>query len=542
MINKLLDKLSVDSLFRLFQGWLPLLQGWRWALSLLGGGLLMALAPVNAWPLAWVALVPLWQVVHSPQQKGRRIATSALLWGVAYHGVALSWFTKLHPITWLGIPWLGSLMIMLFGWVFLTLWGTGIAVSWTGVMVVIGRWQLRQHRAFSGGARVLVGTAVWCAVEWLWSTSPLHWTSLSFTQSPYNLLGLQLGQLSGPITVTAAVVAVNGLLAEGLPAGQRTREESAREGWRYVAGALALFIGLHTLGLGLYSRALNDDPTERLAVGLVQGNIPTGEKLTAAGTRQSRQIYLEGYESLVAAGAELVITPEGAIPRTWNAFLQDRDLLQRAVVKNGVPLLLGTFAHDDIADSTSPLTQSLLLLMPDGTVFGRYNKVKLVPLGEYLPFEPIVGELVQRFSDYGGSMIPGAFTQQLKTPFGVIAAGICYDSAFAEAFRQQVARGAAAIFTASNNDPYPPMMMMQHHGQDVMRAIETNRWAVRVTNTGISGVVDPKGRAHWLSGPNEYATHVGQIYRRHTETPYVRFGDWLTPLLLTVSLVSLLRL
>lgn len=535
----------------------------RWPMGwagLFGGGLLMGIAPVNAWPLAWVALVPLWLVVTRPQQPIRRSFMGALLWGAAYHGVALSWMTSLHPLTWLGIPWLGSLAIMLFAWAFITLWGAGIGLVWVGVMVGVSRWKLATGSPLSGGARVLVGTAIWCAVEWVWSRGPLYWSSLSYTQSPHNLVGLQWGQLSGPLGVTAAIVAVNGLLAQGVLLGKGDRENAGKGkrgtgergkgergkgrwsfgGWeRWVAGAIALFIGLHVVGVGLYGRPLADRPSEVLAVGLVQGNIPTNQKLTGQGIQMARQAYVEGYEVMVAAGADLVVTPEGAIPQRWNSFLQARNLLQRAVVKNGVPLVLGTFVSEDIADAQTPLTQSLLTLTPEGKVMGRYNKVKLVPLGEYLPFENILERVISRLSPLVESMAPGRFDQVLDTPFGPMAAGICYDSAFAALFRQQVLQGGQLILTASNNDPYPPRMLMQHHGQDVMRAIETDRWAVRVTNTGLSGVVDPRGRSHWLSVPNEYVTHLASIYRRQTRTLYVRWGDWLTPLLLVIALIAI---
>ncbi len=503
-------------------------------LAMLGAGLLMGLAPVNAWPLAWVALVPLWRVVHNPQQSFRKVLSYAAVWGVAYHGTALSWITGLHPMMWMGVSWAGSIAIALFAWIFITLWGAAIGMTWVGMMVAIGR-----RQRVKGATRVLLGTALWCATEWVWSQGPLYWSALSYTQSPYNLLGLQLGRLAGPISVTAAIVGVNGLLAEALGEGQYRRGSLDKRNRRFWAWAIALFLGLHLMGWELYSRPLADSPSEALAVGLIQGNIPTDQKLTGKGIRMSRQIYLSGYEALVSEGADLVLTPEGALPQEWDAFLQDRNLLQRAVVERGVPLVLGTFVHQDIDNNRTPITQSLLTLTPEGEIAGRYNKVKLVPLGEYLPFENVLKPLIGRLSPFSASMVPGTFDQLLKTPFGPMAAGICYESAFAELFRWQVKRGGQAIFTASNNDPYSPRQMMQHHAQDVMRAVETDRWEVRVTNTGISGVVDPKGRSHWLSTPNEYATHLETIYRRQTQTPYVRWGDWLTPLLLALSAIAM---
>jgi apolipoprotein N-acyltransferase len=82
---------------------------------------------------------------------------------------------------------------------------------------------------------------------------------------------------------------------------------------------------------------------------------------------------------------------------------------------------------------------------------------------------------------------------------------------------------------------------MQHHAQDVMRAIETSRWAVRATNTGFSGIVDPHGRTEWLSQFRAYEVHAHTIDRRQNQTLYVQWGDWLLPALAGLALTSLVR-
>lgn len=494
----------------------------------------MGIAPVNAWGLAWVAMIPLWWALRrSIETQQIRIALAgASLWGLAYHGTALSWITGIHPITWLGLTWLQSfLAIVVFAWSFISVWGVAIATTWAALFFGFARLAQRagKGKALPIPSQILIGTALWCAVEWLWSRGPLYWSSLSYTQSPSNLWILQLGQLLGPAATTAAIVAVNGLLAEAWL--NRTDRHLRKV---FFSSAIALFIGLHSLGFSLYALPLTDNPSEAIAIGLIQGNIPTNRKLTSAGVQEARNVYIEGYESLVEAGADIVVTPEGAIPQRWNAFLQSRNPLQRSVNRYGVPLVLGTFVREDIDDNTTPITQSLLALTDNNTVFGRYKKVKLVPLGEYLPFEKFVGPIIGG-SPFGSSMVPGTFSQQFNTPLGTFATGICYESAFSRLFRQQVKQGGQLILTASNNDPYPPRQMAQHHAQDVMRAIETNRWEVRVTNTGISGIVDPKGRSHWLSQPNTRTTHLATLYKRQTQTLYVRWGDWLTPLLLAIG-------
>jgi apolipoprotein N-acyltransferase len=170
-----------------------------------------------------------------------------------------------------------------------------------------------------------------------------------------------------------------------------------------------------------------------------------------------------------------------------------------------------------------------------GEVFSRYDKSKLVPLGEYIPFEEFLGGLINRLSPLDAHLAAGSAKQLLDTPFGRAIVGICYESAFAEHFRRQAASGGQFILTASNNAHYSPSMPAQHHAQDVMRAIETDRWAVRATNTGYSGIVDPHGRTLWMSGINTYEIHAATIYRRLSQTLYVRWGDWLTPVLLAVA-------
>ena len=478
-------------------------------LGLLLAGILMGLWP--AWLLAWVALVPLWWVIH--QRAGlRQSALSAFIWGVGYHGAMLQWVLHLHPLTWLGVPWLGSIAIAIFAYTFVTLWGAGIAVTWAIAMAA-----LQRLVPLGNGSRVFVGMALWCGVEALWSISPLYWTSLAITQSPGNLVIVHLARLSGHLTITAAIVAVNGLLALAL------------QSRRWLMAAIGVFAIAHLIGWGLYQQPLQDQPTNALNIGIVQGNIPTREKLSYTGVRRAQDRYLSSYRQLVAAGADAVLTPEGAIPTLWNKKNND---FPRAVEETGVPLWLGTFTV--VSEAPSNIHQSLVEISPNGIT--QYNKIKLVPLGEYIPLQSVLGEVIQRLSPIGTNMLPGKLNQQFDTSLGRAAAGICYDSAYDWIFRRQVAQGGEFILTASNNDPYPRRMMGQHHGQDVIQAVATDRWVARSTNTGLSVVIDPHGRTQWQAEPKTYAAQVRTIYRRGTRTVYVQLGNWLVPLLLLVSI------
>nr|WP_293091830.1 apolipoprotein N-acyltransferase [Moorena sp. SIOASIH] len=679
-------------------------------------------SPTEAWPLAWIALVPLWFIVVRGQSI-RGNALSGLIWGIGYHGLALSWITGIHPMDWMGVPWLASIAIALFCWIVITLWGALLVAVWAiGISItqsitasfaplapqLWGVLELKSPRigGFRGLAakgnevnssenrckfpstkatqqrdinpdinpdinlpnptqnyflltsclRVLIGTGLWCGIETLWSMSPLYWSGLSYTQSPHNLIILHLGQLSGPITVTAAIVAVNGLIAEsGLTLNQlkvsrlkvsrlkvdrlkvdRLKVDRLKVGWLKVSRlkvgrlkvgwlkvsrlkvgrlkvgrlkvdrlkvgrlkvesnhnnlepstpqnlepstpqnlqpstptnlqpstpqnlqpstpknlqpstpknlqpstpknlqpstllgmAIGLLISLHLLGWLLYNQPIEQSKDSAIKVGIIQGNIPNEIKLYSAGWQRAIKGYTTGYQTLADQKVDAVLTPETALPFLWQEQVRTVSSFYSAILDKGVLVWVGGYGQ--IGRS---FTNSLFTVTGTGETFSRYDKVKLVPLGEYIPFEEFLGRLIDRLSPLDAHLAPGKPDQLLETPFGQAVVGICYESAFPEHFRYQAAAGGQFIITASNNAHYSNTMPAQHHAQDVMRSIETDRWTVRATNTGYSGIVDPHGKTVWLSGINTYELHADTIYPRQTQTLYVQWGNWLTPVLL----------
>lgn len=519
-------------------------------IALVGGCLMgLTVAPVGAWFLGWVALAPLWVLVAPPAAPNPHSvgtpsspaspAPPALFWGVGYHGLALWWITGIHPMTWMGVPWLASLAIALFCWFAATLWGAALVVVWAVGMRLIGR-----VAKLTSWCRVAIGVALWCGLEAIWTASPLCWTSLAYTQSPHNLAILHLGQLSGFSTVAASVVVVNGLLAEAWLNRQAHQENSSPlrhpsalsaplrfVSPNYLATAVGFLVALHLLGFSLYNRPLQEPPTTALQVGIIQGNVPNEIKLYPAGFRRAIEGYTTGYLSLADQGVDAVLTPEGALPFLWNEVVSSS--LYSAIQQKGIVAWVGAFGRQG-----SSITNSLFTVTGTGKVFSRYNKEKLVPLGEYIPFEQFLGSIINRLSPLDAHQVAGQPYQVFDTPFGRAIVGICFESAFSDHFRFQAAAGGQFILSASNDAHYSSAMPAQHHAQDVMRAIETDRWAVRATNTGYSAIIDPHGRVPWISRLKTYELHAATIYRKQTQTLYVRWGDWLTPLLLVLGAIA----
>lgn len=497
----------------------------------------LAVAPFSFSYTAWFALIPLYlSVVHYSRHPVNycRLLVLAIIWGTSFYGLALFGITGLHPLTWMGITWLTSLAIAAFCWLTITVWSVILVSIWA---VGLGLWsqflgQTISKHPFSGFpilGRVLGSVTLWCALENLWSNSPLWWCSLSSTQSPNNLWFLQWGQISGPNTLTAAIVLINALLAEVILISYQEKS-SLRKFVFSLSLPLSLLIFFHLVGYFLYQHPLADLPQNAISVGIIQGNIPNQINLDPKAFKKTMADYTLSYQDSVKSGAEVIFTPEGALPYVWEDII-NYSPLYRAVLQSKIPLLLGAYDYQG-----KNLTNTLFSLNAQGKLIGRYDKMKLIPFGEYIPLKAFFGEIVLRLSPIKEEYSPGNHQQQFKTDFGYAIVSICYESAFPENFRFQTQQGGEFIISITNNAQFGKIISAQHHALNVMRTIENGRWSASAANTGYSAIISPHGKTLWISELNRYQIHLGMIYRRNTQTLYVKYGDFLTTLLLILSI------
>ncbi|ADB95466.1 apolipoprotein N-acyltransferase [Candidatus Atelocyanobacterium thalassae] len=535
------------------------------------GGLLMGLstAPFSNFYFAWIALVPLWVFLVSETTKHithkkfknkknklklrRKINEKtliAIVWGFSYHGFSLFWVTSLHPMTWIGISWISSFIITTFCWLFVTCWGIVLVLIWSFLMCCFTVNQTKEinykkitskciesntflaSSLFQSLKRIIFGIAIWCILEMIWSQSPLWWTSLSYTQSPSNLAILQLTKLSGYSTVTALIVAINGLISESILIINKNRKQF------FLLNFLSIITILfsHLYGLFLYNHRALDSNDKKIKIGMIQGNIPNTIKLSPEGKVRALKNYSYGYEVLAKQKVDLIITPEVALPFNIQ-YVLDNSALSQKIMKYKVPIILGA-----LGDQKNGYTNSLFTITDTGKILSRFDKVKLVPLGEYIPLENIFGKLINYLSPLENHLITGKNKQVFDTSVSQAIVGICYESAFSEHFRYQASLGGEYIVTASNNAHFTRIMPSQHHSQDVIRAIETDRWMAKVTNTGYSAIINPNGDTLWISKMNMYEIHKGIIYARNTQTLYVRMGNWLIIILSCMATMPLLKI
>jgi apolipoprotein N-acyltransferase len=250
-------------------------------------------------------------------------------------------------------------------------------------------------------------------------------------------------------------------------------------------------------------------PTHQTAL-VVQPNIPEEEQWTEGSVQRLDQRLSE--LSTPQSPVDFVVWPEVPAP------IYDTDLgLPKIAVQAHAAFLAGVVSR---AKDDAPLN-SALLLSSEGKVISRYDKVNLVPFGEFVPwpFELVVRKISSEAGDYH------AGTK------AVVADGvgtfICYESVFPAYIRQFARDGAKVLFNISNDAWFGKSAARFQHFEIVrMRAVENRRWIVRSTNNGISAAVDPAGRVTQEEPPyREAAANMGFNYEDAT-TFYTRYGDW----------------
>lgn len=461
-----------------------------------GSASVLAFAPFD-WP--WAALVSLVLLFWLWQESDTRLATKL---GFAY-GLGLMGF---------GVFWLHN-SIGQFGGLNPPL---AIAATLLFATVIASFFALAGYLAKRlGGNPLIVYPAVWVLVEWLrgWFLTGFPWLSLGYSQIDRPLAGF---------TPIVGVYGVSGLMA--LSAMLLLR-------WRSPTVLLlpAIWVGGHYL----LDYRWTEPAGEPFNAALVQGNIPQQLKWQP----EQLQSTVETYVKLSAAleKSKLVVWPETAIP-TLASNLEVALLapMNDAYAEHGRDILMGI----PVQDEDGRFFNSMLSLGASGR--GRYDKRHLVPFGEFMPLkiimQPLARLLAIPMSDFSaGSDDAPPVVQLAGHPAGI---SICYE----DAFGGEVAKAlpdAHFLVNASNDAWFGDSLAPHQHLQIArMRALETGRYLLRATNTGISAIVDDKGRALSFLGQSEQGEVQALVQPMQGHTPFSRFGNW-PLLLLTIAILAL---
>ena len=487
--------------------------GWKGDLLAAAAGVLLplAFAPYNLFPVSILSLAFLFAALLrlSPARGFWR----GWLFGMGMFGVGVSWiFVSIHKF--------GSASVPLAA--FLTLLFVAVMALYPALFGYLALRILNRPRAGERAAPVLelllVLPALWVLVEWWrgWFLSGFPWLNLGVSQINAPLSGLV--PILGEYGVSWAVAFSSTLLVLML----RRREML----WRCMMLFVVLWAGGWLAGKVEWTSP--DGPPLRVA--LLQGNVPQEIKWLP----EQLLPNLELYSSLTAQhwDSDLIVWPETAITAFYHQ-LEDGFIkqLQRAAEDYNTDLLAGLPVTDPDSGHYYNAVMSV------GSSRGFYRKHHLVPFGDFLPFEEQLRGLIDFFDLPMSSFSPGPARQPLLQAAGhKIGISICYEDAFgAEVIRTLPEAGL--LVNVSNDawwgDSFGPH---QHLQIAAMRALEGGRPMVRATNTGITALVDHRGRIVSTAPQFEVTVLSGMVQPRRGATPYVRWGN----LPVVVSMLALL--
>jgi apolipoprotein N-acyltransferase len=386
--------------------------------------------------------------------------------------------------------------------------------------------------------------------------APFLWVSFEFFRTrmpeisfPWGLLGypasanlalLQLTTITGIYGLSFVVASVNALLA-----------------WCDAASSVSPSRRLAILGAGVAPIAIAIFAGPRLVpqavpnhyARVVQGNFPEVMEDPATWFR-SHAADLAEIENLSLAPAarepDLLIWPEAPTPFSFEDA-QFTKIASSVATRFRHPFLTGSIEWRQMPSASNPQARHILvpynsavLVDPHGQDVFTYDKIHLVPFGEYEPF-PLIHRVVKGVSSEVGGFQKGAKYSVAQLPGGsTLAVFICYEAIYPGEIRNFAANGAQLFVNISNDGWFGHSAAAEQHLRIArVRAVENRRWMLRVTNSGITASVDPYGRIY-RPLPTDVRAAADLPYDFRTdETIYARFGDWFAWLCVIVSAILL---
>jgi len=505
--------------------------------------LLLALAypGFNMSYLAWVALVPLFFALEKRKPKERFLI--GYVFGLVFFSCILYW---LFNVT---IP--GTIVLVLL----LALQG-GIFSSLSAFAELPACREGRLPRSatadkyFASAIHRLLSVAfvpaAWVFTEYLRShlLTGFPWALLGYSQSA-NLPVIQIADITGAYGVSFLIVLLNFTIFLAL---KKSPKRFYILFFVFVLFSLVFIYGQNRIG-HLY-------PFQKLDVSVIQGNIPQDEKWNP----NLREAILSKYENLTKESLkdrpQLVIWPETSLP----GYLGERDLKRRITElagRNNIFLLVGALREDK-----EKIFNSASLISDSGTILGTYDKIHLVPFGEFIPFgkalSTLRGFINKPIGDFERGNDFKVFRIKLRTEvrdpesirkaieFHSFSVLICFEDIFPGLSRQFVKNGAKFLVNITNDAWFGKTAAPYQHTQgSVFRAVENRVPVLRAANTGVSCIIDHTGKIVALVKKDNKETFVDGyasaiIEPVSAETIYTRFGDvfsWICILFVFIGLI-----
>ena len=456
--------------------------------------------------LAWIALVPLLVAIA---RRPSPLAAFLLGWatGSVFFYATCYWLTY-SMIHYGGVPTVLAYLLLIPAAV--------VIGVFHGLFALVTALAIRKW----GVMAVLLAPVFWTAFEWirLGVTGQL-WNALGYSQAYHPFL-IQPAIWGGVYTVSFLIVAINSILV--LLIRSRTRWTIATSALMFLAMALVF---LSSLAAGQFEYFNSDG--NNLRVVAVQPNVPMNTVKSVEETRQllDRHLSLSTRALPTIRGngrPALVIWPESPMNFTYSSDRALQELLANFTRQNQTSLLINSLEPAP-ADGAY---NSALLINEEGRLISQYDKIRLMPFGEYVPLPQWLPG-ASLISGIVGEFTPGDRYTLMPVAGRQVGVFICIESAYPWIARRLTSEGAVLLINISN-DGYlgPTAVMRQHLANAVFRAVENGRPVLRVTNTGLSAWIENNGRIADLTQPFQPDVRVWWHHQRERrDTFYTKHGD-----------------
>lgn len=504
------------------------LRGWRRALVAFGAGTLSVLS-FAPWHLPFVlfATLPVLVWLIDGARDPKDAAFAGWWFGLGYFLLNLFWIGEAFLVEAEKFAWLMPIAV--------TLLPMGMALFWAGAAALCNRFWTTDYM------RVLLLATVMAAVEWL--------RGHVLTGLPWNVIGYALtypvSWMQGAAYVGAYGLTLPAVLIFASPLVMLTdaKKKTAKVLATSIAAGVLPLVALTLLGSWRLGFADSIPDVEGVKLRIVQPSVVQREKWMPS---KQAEVFGAHLKLTVTApdgtrdGAEgitHVIWPEAAMPFLPMEHPEALKAIS-GVLPPGASLISGAIRREFDADNQQRGYNSILAFDKSGKVIAVYDKVHLVPFGEYLPFHALLSALgLEKLTHGLGSFDIGPWPRPLLNVPGLPpAAGlICYEALFPG--KVVDARHRPGVMINLTNDGWfgDTSGPRQHFHQSRVRAVEEGLPLVRAANNGISGLVDSFGRLRGFADMNVVSVVDTALPGALPSTVYARFGDWVLGVMLLIS-------
>lgn len=470
---------------------------WDCLAFIAGATMPLAFAPFGWFPIAILAPALLLLSIFQPISS-KKAAWRGLLFGLGMFGLGTSWvYVSFSQFG--GMPPIGAAAV------------TGTFVLIMASYISLFTWFLAKHFTSSRGLGLwLLMPSLWTVLEAVrgWFLSGFPWLSLGYSQidSPLNGYAPVFGVYGVSWVIMLSAGAVVALLQ------QRQRA------WF----AVPVLVVLWGVGYSLGEIAWTKPSSDPIKVALLQGNIPQEFKWHSDYQIPSMRRYLQ----LARANrdAQLIVMPETAVPILYSQADEFIYLLEVEHQFYGVDFIFG-IPHDNPC-KREYFNSVMQVGSGTGIAPTFYHKEHLVPFGEYVPFQEILGDVMRWLDVPMSEFRPGEEKQpNLQAVGQQIGVSICYEDAYGERVRSSLPE-ARLLVNVSNDAWFGESIAPQQHLEIArMRALEAGRYLLRATNTGFTAVIDPKGKITAQAPQFEIYSLRSTAQAFEGSTPFVRWGN-----------------